>query len=50
MNSTTTINRFGRGNGASGITSREPLTLDKIRTIAPSVFAEQRHESRTDRC
>lgn len=43
------INRFGRRNGASGIQSREPLTLDRIREVAPSVFAEERHSSRSDR-
>jgi Domain of unknown function (DUF932) len=45
----TTINRFGRGNGAAGLQSREPLTLDQIRAVAPSVFAGGRHASRSDR-
>jgi hypothetical protein len=46
---TRNINRFGRRNGASGIQSSEPLTMDQIRTAAPSVFAEDRHESRSAR-
>ena len=43
------INRFGRRNGASGLQSREPLTLDQIRDAAPSVFAGDRHSSRSAR-
>jgi Domain of unknown function (DUF932) len=43
------INRFGRRNGASGIQSREPLSLDQIREAAPSVFAGDRHSSRSAR-
>jgi hypothetical protein len=43
------VRRFGRANGASGIQSRDPLTLDQIRETAPSVFAEGRHQSRSDR-
>jgi hypothetical protein len=39
--------RFGRG--GSMAQSREPMTLDAIRTVAPSVFAESRHSSRTER-
>lgn len=39
--------RFGRG--GSMVQSREPLTLDAIRNAAPSVFAESRHSSRTER-
>lgn len=39
--------QFGRSNGAGGITSREPLTADRIRAIAPSVFADARHDSRS---
>jgi hypothetical protein len=46
---TRNINRFGRSNGASGIQSREPLTLDQIRQAAPSVFAESKHDSRSNR-
>lgn len=40
---------FGRSNGAGGITSREPLPMDRIRAVAPSVFAEQRHDSRSEK-
>lgn len=40
---------FSRRNGAAGIVTQEPMTLDHIRRIAPSVFAEGRHESRSDR-
>lgn len=36
-----------RSNGAGGITSREPLTVDRIRAVAPSVFADARHDSRS---
>ena len=43
------INRFGRRNGASGLQSREPLSLDQIRDAAPSVFAGDRHSSRSAR-
>jgi hypothetical protein len=39
--------RFGRG--GSMAKSREPMTLDQIRHYAPSVFAESRHSSRTER-
>lgn len=39
--------RFGRG--GSMAQSREPMTLDAIRRVAPSVFAESRHSSRTHR-
>jgi hypothetical protein len=49
ITSVRSINRFGRANGASGIQSREPMTLDQIRTVAPSVFAEDRHASRSAR-
>ena len=49
MYTATRINSFARRNGASGITSREPLTLDQIRRYAPSVFAESKHDSRSDR-
>lgn len=46
----TTISRFARrGNGAVNHTSRRPLELDELRAIAPSVFAEQKHGSRSDR-
>jgi hypothetical protein len=39
--------RFGRG--GSFAQSREPMTLDRVRQVAPSVFAEARHSSRTER-
>jgi hypothetical protein len=45
----TTISRFGRRNGASGMTSREPMTLDTLRAVAPSVFAGGKHDSRSER-
>jgi hypothetical protein len=48
-NQARTINRFGRRNGAAGIQSREPLTLDRIREVAPSVFAADKHVSRSGR-
>src|SRR5947209_7983853 len=48
-NQARTINRFGRRNGAAGIQSREPLTLDRIREVAPSVFAGDKHVSRSGR-
>jgi len=49
MNAMTTLRtgRFGRG--GSSAQSREPMTLDQIRNVAPSVFAESRHSSRTQR-
>jgi hypothetical protein len=46
---TRSVRRFGRGNGASGLQSRDPLSLDQIREAAPSVFAEDRHASRSAR-
>jgi hypothetical protein len=46
---TRSINRFGRRNGAGALQSRDPLSLDQIRSAAPSVFAEGRHSSRSDR-
>jgi len=49
ISSLRSINRFGRSNGASGIASRDPLSLDQIRQAAPSVFAESRHSSRSER-
>lgn len=47
----TTISRFGRtrGNGSVNHSSRTALSLDDVRRIAPSVFAEQKHDSRSDR-
>lgn len=35
--------------GASSLTSRGPLTDDQIRSVAPSVFAEAAHDSRSAR-
>lgn len=49
MYTATRINRFSRRNGASGYTSRDPMTLDAIRAVAPSIFAEDKHSSRSDR-
>lgn len=46
---TSTTRSFGRRNGAAGMTSREPMSLDRIREIAPSIFAERKHDSRSDR-
>lgn len=43
------INRFSRGNGAASLRSNEPITLDRMRQVAPSVFAEGKHDSRSDR-
>jgi hypothetical protein len=39
--------RFVRGNNA--MRSPEPLTDDQIRSVAPSIFAEDKHDSRSDR-
>jgi|688.fasta_scaffold170404_3 hypothetical protein len=45
------ISRFARthtrSNGAVNYTSRQPLDLDQLRSIAPSIFAEQAHSSRS---
>lgn len=49
MYTVTRINRFSRRNGAAGYTSRDPMTLDAIRAVAPSIFAEDKHSSRSDR-
>ncbi len=46
---TTSISRFSRANGAVNHSSRTALTLDDVRRIAPSVFAEQKHDSRSER-
>lgn len=48
---TTTFGRFARtrSNGAVNHSSRAALSMDDVRRIAPSVFAEQKHESRSDR-
>lgn len=47
----TTISRFGsRANGAVNYTSRSgAIEFDQLRHIAPSVFAEQAHGSRSDK-
>jgi len=45
----TSIRRFAKGNGAVNHSSRTALSLDDVRRIAPSVFAEQKHDSRSDR-
>ncbi len=49
----TTIRRFAqsrtRSNGAVNYTARAALSLEDVRSIAPSVFAEQKHESRSER-
>jgi len=45
---TTSIRPFGRSNGASSMTSRAgALDLDTLRRVAPSVFAEAPHSSRS---
>lgn len=43
------INRFNRRNGAASMTASEPMTLGQIRQVAPSVFAEGKHNSRSGR-
>lgn len=47
--SRTTIPRFSRKNGAVNYTSREPIALSDLERIAPSAFADGKHESRSDR-
>lgn len=37
------------GHGATSLRSQQPLTDDQLRRVAPSVFAEQAHESRSAR-
>lgn len=51
MTTTTRIPRFAaRTNGATAYVSRsEPIEVDHLRHIAPSVFAEQAHGSRSDK-
>jgi hypothetical protein len=50
MNSlTTTLPRFSSANGAVNFRSRTPLELDQLRRLAPSIFAERPHGSRSDR-
>lgn len=41
------IQRFGRN--ANHLRSRTPITLDQARVVAPSIFAEDKHESRSER-
>src|SRR5688572_2083649 len=43
------VQRYGRSNGAAGFDSTVPMELDSIRHVAPSVFAETRHSSRSER-
>jgi hypothetical protein len=44
------VPRFAQyGNGGVNFRSREAIPLDQIATIAPSVFAEAKHSSRSDR-
>lgn len=43
------VNSHSRANGARGMQSRDPLTMDQIRNVVPSVFAEQKHNSRSER-
>ena len=46
---TSTFRRFGRSNGAVNHTSRDPITTDRLRQLAPSVFAGDKHASRSER-
>lgn len=39
--------RFGRNN--TSVRSNIPLTNDEIRLVAPSIFAEEKHDSRSER-
>jgi len=44
------IRPFGKKNGAVNYTSsRGPIELSELRSIAPSVFAEAKHDTRSDR-
>ena len=47
--SRSTIPRFSGKNGAVNFTSREAIELADLERIAPSVFADGKHESRSDR-
>lgn len=53
MYATTESSRFrftsNFARGASSISARGPLTDDQIRTVAPSVFADEAHDSRSKR-
>jgi hypothetical protein len=46
---TSHIRRFGKANGAINYRSREAIPLSDLRQIAPAIFAEDKHESRSDR-
>jgi hypothetical protein len=37
------------GNSAPIVRSTSPLTDDQIRAVAPSIFAADKHDSRSDR-
>src|SRR5580765_2485653 len=43
------VRTFGRSNGSGSVTSREPLPMERIRQVAPSIFANEQHESRSER-
>lgn len=43
------MRRFSSAFNNNGISSHEPLTNDQIRAVAPSIFAEDKHESRSER-
>lgn len=47
--SRTTIPRFARKNGAVHYSSKQPIPLAELEHIAPSVFADHKHESRSDK-
>lgn len=49
--STASAFRFSRnfGAGAAAVRSHEPLSDDQLRRVAPSIFAESAHESRSTR-
>lgn len=47
--SRTTISRFARGNGAVNFSNGRAIELDQLANIAPSVFAESPHGSRSER-
>lgn len=47
--SPSSIRRAQFGNGGINFRSREAIPLDQVGTIAPSVFAEGKHQSRSER-
>jgi hypothetical protein len=51
MHIITNIRQFSRtrSNGAVNYTSRNPLDNDQLQRLAPSIFAEQQHESRSSK-